>query len=120
MTLMQENKGTYDHIELGNKLQLFIFDPISPGSCFFLPSGTIIMNRLIDFIRRLYKVKGYQEVNTPIMCDKKLWETSGHYEKFKDNMFTICNNINEAYEFSLCPMNCPKHTLIYKHMNPSY
>lgn len=109
-----------DHIDIGGKLKLFFFDIVTPGSCFFLPHGTIILNRLIDFIRKHYIKLGYQEVNTPVMCDKDLWHISGHYEKYKDNMFMISNNINEAYEFSLCPMNCPKHVLIYKHMNPSY
>jgi threonyl-tRNA synthetase len=115
-----EIKERLDHIELGEKLGLFFFDDVTPGSCFFLPHGAVILNRLIDFVRELYSKEGYSEVNTPVICDKRLWVTSGHCQKFKDNMFTILNNINDAYEFSLCPMNCPKHTLIYKKMNPSY
>lgn len=118
----QEKKGMelQSHIDLGVQLKLFLFDESSPGSCFFLPNGTIILNRLMDFIRGLYNINGYDEVNTPVLCDKSLWNISGHYEKFKSNMFLISNHINDVYEFSLCPMNCPKHTIIFKNMNPSY
>jgi threonyl-tRNA synthetase len=113
------------HQELGNKLKLFFFDDVSPGSCFFLPHGTEILNKLIDMIRWYYRKYGYSEVNTPVMCDKRLWMKSGHYDKYKENMFWIEKDPqdqlnNESIEFSLCPMNCPKHTKIFEHMNPSY
>jgi len=72
-----QEKNLYDHIEIGEKLKLFFFDIVTPGSCFFLPHGTIILNRLIDFVRKIYKQMGYEEVNTPVMCDKRLWDVSG-------------------------------------------
>ena len=108
------------HIDIGRELDLFFFDEVSPGSCFFLPHGTILLNNLINLMRSLYKKYNYKEVSTPVMCDKRLWITSGHYDKYKENMFHIENNINEQYEFSICPMNCPKHIVMFKHMSPSY
>ncbi|AYV75605.1 MAG: THS1-like protein [Terrestrivirus sp.] len=117
---MEQTKNEVSHIDIGRDLDLFFFDDVSPGSCFFLPHGTILLNNLINLMRGLYKKYGYKEVSTPVMCDKKLWITSGHYDKYKENMFHIDNNINEQYEFSICPMNCPKHIIMFKHMNPSY
>lgn len=113
-----------NHIRLGIELKLFFFDDVSPGSAFFLPKGTEIINKLIDMIRSLYKTNNYLEVNTPVMCDRRLWIQSGHYEKYKENMFIIekkddNDNVN-AYEFGLCAMNCPKHIKIFEHLHPSY
>jgi threonyl-tRNA synthetase len=117
---MQQTESITSHIDIGRELDLFFFDDTSPGSCFFLPHGTILLNNLINLMRDLYKNNGYREVSTPVMCDKKLWITSGHYDKYKENMFHIDNNINAEYEFSICPMNCPKHIIIFKQMSPSY
>lgn len=113
------------HIDLGIELKLFFYDISSPGSCYFMPMGTVIKNRLIDLMRNLYKIHGYQEVSTPVMADKRLWEDSGHYEKYKKNMFIVEKNPGKeedgnTIEFSLCPMNCPKHLVIFKQLNPSY
>ena len=111
------------HKQIGNKLQLFIFDEISPGSCFFLPKGAKIYNNLIDFLRNCYKKLGYQEVITPNIYKKELWQTSGHWDKYKENMFQIqkLNNDEDIdTEFSLKPMNCPGHCKMFKHLSASY
>lgn len=127
-TKNEKNEEYKNHITIGNELDLFFFDDVSPGSCFYLPHGTILLNNLLKLMRHLYKQYGYREVSTPVICDKQLWITSGHYEKYKENMFHIRqfedqaekeSNLNQ-HEFSLCPMNCPKHIIMYKHMCPSY
>ena len=112
-----------NHRTLGNELKLFFFDDISPGSCFFLPHGTIIYNKLMQFLRDHYKSLGYKEIITPNLYNKKLWEKSGHWDKYKENMFIIDNkSIDTEHEdiFSLKPMNCPGHCMMFKHLVPSY
>lgn len=113
-----------NHRTIGNDLKLFFFDDMSPGSCFFLPHGTIIYNKLMELLRFYYKKAGYKEVITPNLYNKKLWEQSGHWDKYKENMFIINKNSidtdNENDEYSLKPMNCPGHCMIFKHMLPSY
>ncbi len=106
-----------DHRKLGKDLELFTFHEWSPGSPFLLPKGTIIYNELLKFIRKEYERRGYQEVITPQMFNKALWVQSGHWEHFKENMFVLQVD-NE--EFSLKPMNCPSHCLIYLLKNHSY
>lgn len=106
-----------DHRKLGKDLGLFIFDQAAPASPFFMPKGTIVYNGLVDFMRRLYAKYGYQEVITPQVLDVDLWHTSGHYEKYKENMyFTMI----EEREFALKPMNCPCHMLMFSHHRYSY
>ena len=119
-----------DHRTIGNELKLFFFDEMSPGSCFFLPNGAKIYNGLIDFLRKAYAHLGYKEVITPNMYDKNLWKISGHWDKYKENMFLIgknesaieekCENGNKKIEFSLKPMNCPGHCLMFKRQRFSY
>ena len=109
-----------DHREIGNKLELFFFDEISPGSCFFKPHGATIYNNLINFLRYYYKKLGYQEVITPNLYNKKLWEISGHWEKYKENMFMIDKDSMDKDEYSLKPMNCPGHCIMFKHSVISY
>ncbi len=106
-----------DHRKLGKELELFHFDPLAPGSPFFLPKGTIIYNELVDFVRRLYTKFNYKEVITPQILDVSLWHTSGHYENYKENMFFTPV---EGREFAVKPMNCPCHMLMYKHFKYSY
>jgi threonyl-tRNA synthetase len=106
-----------DHRKLGTQLGLFMFHEWSPGSPFFLPKGTIIYNELLKLIREEYAKRGYQEVITPQLFNKALWEQSGHWEYYKDNMFVL--NIDNT-EFSLKPMNCPSHMLIYNSTAHSY
>ncbi|XP_076889783.1 threonine--tRNA ligase, mitochondrial 1-like [Bidens hawaiensis] len=116
IALLEEAKK-YDHRELGKKQELFFFHPLSPGSCFFLPHGTRITEKLMTFIRTEYRKRGYLEVTTPNMYNMQLWETSGHAANYKENMFVF--DI-EKQEFGLKPMNCPGHCLIFDNRVRSY
>jgi len=106
-----------DHKKLGKELEWFNFFEESPGAPFFYPKGTIIYNQLLNFIRNEYKKRGYQEVITPLMYEKSLWKTSGHWDHFREHMFVLQS---EGKEFALKPMNCPSHILIYKSKSRSY
>jgi threonyl-tRNA synthetase len=106
-----------DHRKLGPQLDLFSFHDVSPGSPFFHPKGVIILNTLLNFMRKEYDKRGYQEVSTPQLFHKELWETSGHWQHFKENMFLTQMDEQDA---SLKPMNCPAHILIYKTAVRSY
>lgn len=106
-----------DHRKLGKDLGLFSFHPEAPASPFFHPKGTVIYNELLDYLRSLYRRRGYQEVITPQALDVAMWKTSGHYEKYKDNMYFT--EVDER-EYALKPMNCPTHCLIYNTARPSY
>ncbi|XP_078431280.1 threonyl-tRNA synthetase [Wolffia australiana] len=112
-----EEAKKYDHRILGLNQELFFFHPLSPGSCFFLPHGTRIYNKLMEFIRDQYRDRGYHEVITPNMYNMQLWETSGHAANYKENMFTF---EIEKQEFGLKPMNCPGHCLMFQHRVRSY
>eukprot|EP00371_Babesia_bovis_P002093 XP_001610740.1 threonyl-tRNA synthetase [Babesia bovis T2Bo] len=113
-----EDAKANDHRLLGTTLNLFHFDNIhSPGSCFWLPNGAKIYNRLVDFMRENYRLRGYQEVITPNIYSCELWKTSGHYDNYKENMYMF--TVDEA-EWGMKGMNCPGHCLMFKHMNPSY
>ncbi len=102
-----ENSVLKNHSELGNQLKLFFFDEKSAGSAFFLPHGTILYNNLVNYFRSEYYNRGYKEVLTPNIFDKSLWETSGHWAKYKENMFIIEKHYPEdCHQFSLKPMNC--------------
>jgi threonyl-tRNA synthetase len=107
-----EEASKRDHRKIGREQELFLFHPYSPGSCFFLPHGTRIYNRLLEFIRREYWRRGYEEVLTPTVFDFALWETSGHAANYRENMFGF---EVEKREFGLKPMNCPSHCLIFAH-----
>jgi len=111
------------HQELGQQLKLFFFDEVSPGSAFFLPHGTLMYNKLLSYMRSHYQELGYKEVITPVLYDKSLWKQSGHWDKYKENMFCIeCeDSTNEnSRQFSNKPMNCPGHCVMFKQMNLSY
>lgn len=116
LTMMEEAKKR-DHRKLGKELELFIFDPVAPASPFFMPKGTLVYNGLVDFMRRIYNKFDYKEVITPQVLDSDLWHTSGHYEKYKENMYFT--QIDER-EFALKPMNCPCHMLMFSHHRYSY
>ncbi|WOL17014.1 threonine--tRNA ligase, mitochondrial 1 [Canna indica] len=116
LTLLEEAKKR-DHRILGQNQDLFFFHPLSPGSCFFLPHGTRIYNKLIDFLRAQYRDRGYQEVLSPNIYNMQLWETSGHAANYKENMFVF---EIEKQEFGLKPMNCPGHCLMFEHRVRSY
>lgn len=106
-----------DHRKLGPAQKLFFFHQLSPGSCFFMPHGTRIYNTLITFIRNEYWKRGYSEVVTPNVFNIDLWKTSGHYENYKENMFTF--NV-EGQEFGMKPMNCPGHCVMFSYDLHSY
>ncbi|MFY7993619.1 MAG: threonine--tRNA ligase [Bacteriovoracaceae bacterium] len=116
ITEMEEAKKR-DHRKLGKELELFIFDPVAPASPFFMPKGAQLYNGLVEFMRRIYSKFGYQEVITPQVLDVDLWHTSGHYEKYHENMYFT--QIDER-EFALKPMNCPCHMLMFSHHRYSY
>jgi threonyl-tRNA synthetase len=99
-----------DHRRLGRDLDLFMINPVSPASPFFLPKGATIYNLLIDYIRGLYRQRGYQEVITPQLYDSELWRASGHYDNYRENMYFL--TVDER-ELGLKPMNCPGHALLY-------
>jgi threonyl-tRNA synthetase len=106
-----------DHRKLGRELDLFVFHDVSPGAPFWLPNGWMMVRELERFVRESLDRSGYQEISTPILVNKRLWEQSGHWEHYQDNMFKV-----EAEEeiFSLKPMNCPESTLVYRHALRSY
>ncbi|XAR64566.1 Threonine--tRNA ligase [Bertholletia excelsa] len=112
-----EEAKKYDHRELGKNQELFFFHPLSPGSCFFLPHGARVYNKLVEFIRNQYWKRGYEEVVSPNIYNMQLWETSGHAANYKENMFLL---EIEKQEFGLKPMNCPGHCLIFDHRVRSY
>jgi len=106
-----------DHRRLGVQLDLFHLDEISPGSPFWHPKGTVIFNELEDLRRRENARRGYVEVKTPLIYDKVLWERSGHWEKFRENMFLIPE---ENQLFAIKPMNCPGHMVLFANTLRSY
>ena len=106
-----------DHRRLGPALDLFSLHPIAPGSPFFHPKGTIIYNRLIQYIRELYARFGYSEVVTPLIYKTDLWKTSGHYEAFRDDMFLM--DVHDG-EYGVKPMNCPGHCYLFASRKYSY
>ncbi|PCH37518.1 threonyl-tRNA synthetase [Wolfiporia cocos MD-104 SS10] len=106
-----------DHRKIGKEQELFFFNDLSPGSCFWLPHGTRIYNTLMELMRSEYFKRGYQEVISPNMYNSKLWETSGHWQNYKDDMFVLGV---EKEPWALKPMNCPGHCLIFDSRDRSY
>uniref|UniRef100_A0A8C5NDF4 threonine--tRNA ligase n=1 Tax=Gouania willdenowi TaxID=441366 RepID=A0A8C5NDF4_GOUWI len=113
----QEEAKNRDHRKLGREQDLFFFHDLSPGSCFFLPKGAFIYNTLIEFIRSEYRKRGFQEVVTPNIYNSKLWQTSGHWQHYSENMFSF---EAEKETFALKPMNCPGHCLMFDHRPRSW
>jgi threonyl-tRNA synthetase len=123
----QEEVKKRDHRRLGPSLGLFAFHEYAPGSPFWLPAGTTLYNVLEEAMRRLVTRNGYQEVKTPLLFNKRLWEQSGHWGKYRENMFLVVDSesdpalpLEDRCSFSLKPMNCPSHHLIYKMGKRSY
>jgi threonyl-tRNA synthetase len=112
-----EEAARRDHRRLGVALELFSFHDVSPGSAFWHPKGQRLWRTLETAMRELQDRRGYQEVSTPILVHKKLWEQSGHWDHYDDNMFKL---ESEEQTFSLKPMNCPESTIIYKSKVRSY
>ncbi|NOJ93788.1 threonine--tRNA ligase [Corallococcus coralloides] len=109
-----------DHRKLGKELDLFHFHPYSPGAAFWTPKGTALYQTLSDWMRSLTAGDGYVEIKTPLMFNKGLWETSGHWGKYKENMFLVLDSESGEHDFSLKPMNCPSHHLFYGFKKHSY
>lgn len=106
-----------DHRKLGKELGLFTLLEEGPGFPFFLPKGLILKNLLIDYWRKLHAREGYVEISTPVMLNRKLWETSGHWEHYRENMYTA---VIDGTDFAIKPMNCPGGMLVYKMEPHSY
>jgi threonyl-tRNA synthetase len=106
-----------DHRKLGRELDLFDFYDVAPGAPFWLPNGMILVRELEKFAREELDARGYTEISTPLLVNKKLWEESGHWEHYSDNMFKL---EVEEQTFSLKPMNCPESTYVYKRALRSY
>ena len=106
-----------DHRKLGKELKLFLLLDAGPGFPFFLPKGLILKNLLIDYWREIHERNGYKEISTPIMLTKELWEQSGHWDHYRENMYTT--EIDHA-DFAIKPMNCPGGMLVYKSEVHSY
>jgi len=106
-----------DHRKLGRELDLFIFHEVSPGAPVWLPNGWMMVRELERFVREKLDAGGYQEISTPILVNKKLWEQSGHWDYYQENMFLV---ESEEQVFGLKPMNCPESTIVYRHALRSY
>jgi threonyl-tRNA synthetase len=116
LTLLEEAEKR-DHRKLGRELDLFHLDEHSPGTVFWHPKGWTVWQQVEQYMRRIYQDHGYQEVKGPQILDKGLWEKTGHWDKYRDNMFTT---ESEKRDYALKPMNCPGHILIYKQGIKSY
>ncbi|MBE6764771.1 MAG: threonine--tRNA ligase [Ruminococcaceae bacterium] len=116
MTLLEEAKKR-DHRKIGSQMQLFMFSEDGVGFPFFLPKGMIIKNELINYWRTVHQKSGYNEISSPMIMHRRLWETSGHWEHYKDNMY--CTQI-DGEDFCVKPMNCPGSILVYNSRPRSY
>jgi threonyl-tRNA synthetase len=114
---MLEEAEKRDHRRLGRELDLFHLDEHSPGTVFWHPKGWTLWQEVEQYMRRVYRDNGYQEVKGPQILDKALWEKTGHWDKYRDNMFTT---ESEKRDYALKPMNCPGHILIFKQGIKSY
>jgi threonyl-tRNA synthetase len=112
-----EQAKARDHRKLGRELGLFAFSEVSPGAAFWLPAGTSVFNALVAVSRRMGAERGYEEVKTPQIFDSELWKTSGHWGKYRENMFTLTV---EDREMAVKPMNCPGHCQLYATGRHSY
>jgi len=108
-----------DHRKLGRELDLFLIHPFAPGATFWTERGTTVYNLLNAYMRDL-QLSDYREIKTPLMYNRKLWELSGHWGKYRDNMFLVLDNESGEHEFSLKPMNCPSHHVYYAAKTHSY
>ena len=116
LTMMEEAKKR-DHRKIGKDLHLFMFNEAGPGFPFFLPNGMILKNTLIDYWRELHRKNGYVEISTPVILNRKLWETSGHWDHYKANMYTT---VIDGEDYAIKPMNCPGGVLVYASEPRSY
>ena len=115
--LRLEEAKKRDHRKLGKELELFTIMEEGPGFPFFLPNGMILKNTLIDYWREVHTRAGYKEISTPMMLNRSLWERSGHWDHYKENMYTT---VIDGTDFAIKPMNCPGGILVYKTQMHSY
>jgi threonyl-tRNA synthetase len=108
-----------DHRRLGKELDLFMHHPFSPGATFWTERGTTLYNTLVEFVRERQQ-RDFAEIKTPLLYNKALWELSGHWGKYKENMFLVLDNETGEHDMSLKPMNCPSHYLLYLSKKHSY
>src|SRR3954469_9077170 len=108
-----------DHRKLGRELDLYLMSPVSPGAVFWTERGTFLYNTLIDFIRERQRGH-FQEIKTPLLYNKALWEQSGHWGKYRENMFLVLDTETGEHDVSLKPMNCPSHYILYLSKRHSY
>ena len=106
-----------DSRKLGRELGLFMMHEAGPGFPFFLPKGMILKNTLLDYWREIHKKAGYVEISSPIIMNRKLWENSGHWDHYKDNMYTT---VIDDEDYAVKPMNCPGGILVYASEPRSY
>ena len=116
ITMMEEAKKR-DHRKLGKELGIFMMNEAGPGFPFFLPKGMVLKNTLLDYWRQIHKKAGYVEVSTPIILNRSLWETSGHWDHYKENMYTTQI---DGEDYAIKPMNCPGGVLVYASEPRSY
>ena len=116
LTMMEEAKKR-DHRKLGRELGLFMMHEAGPGFPFFLPKGMVLKNTLLDYWREIHKKAGYVEISTPIILNRSLWETSGHWDHYKNNMYTT---VIDEQDYAIKPMNCPGGVLVYASEPRSY
>jgi threonyl-tRNA synthetase len=114
-----EESRKRDHRKVGRELDLFMFHPFAPGAVFWTDRGTTMVNELNRYMRELQR-DDYREVRTPLMYNKGLWEQSGHWGKYRENMFLVLDAETGEHDFSLKPMNCPSHYLMYQAKKHSY
>jgi threonyl-tRNA synthetase len=119
-TRQREEAAKRDHRRLGRELDLFHFHPYSPGAAFWTPKGTLLYQTLSDWMRRLTREDGYVEIKTPLLFNKGLWMKSGHWDKYKENMFLVQDSDSGELDFSLKPMNCPSHHVYFSFGKHSY
>ena len=117
---MAEEQKHRDHRDLGREMDLFSFHGISPGAPFWHPKGMIIFRELEKYARAMNDREGYHEISTPIMVKKEVFEQSGHWEHYRDNMFWFKNPVDENEVLVIKPMNCPESTYVYNATTRSY
>ena len=116
ITMMEEAKKR-DHRKIGKELGLFMMHEAGPGFPFFLPKGMVLKNTLLDYWREIHRKAGYVEISTPIILNRSLWETSGHWDHYKENMYTT---VIDGEDYAIKPMNCPGGVLVYASEPRSY
>ena len=116
ITMMEEAKKR-DHRKIGRELGLFMMHEAGPGFPFFLPKGMVLKNTLLDYWREIHRKAGYVEISTPVILNRSLWETSGHWDHYKENMYTT---VIDEQDYAIKPMNCPGGVLVYASEPRSY